>query len=217
MYAYVVNAHRLSLWQEEVRGMPLLRVELPRRLSPRVCRRVERWLRHAGVHALLSCPDQWFAAPLPPLNPTRSLWREKAAEVALARLQQTGVPPSRATVEICGDRFSAQERAVILTLLTRVRALSLSLPAPEAFLWQLQREYGVCPLSGPGHLALCFSPADRAQMLPLWDARPDVPGLSLTASLPELPPDCPRLPLLAALLEQGRIRTEEIRICTDFS
>ena len=217
LYAYTVAARRLSLWQDEVLGMPLLRVELPRRLTPRTCRRVERWLGRAAVHEMLNHPDHWPGSPLPPLTPTRPLWREKAAETALALLKQDGVPPSCATVEVCGDRFSDHERATILALLPRVRALSLSLPAPEEFLWLLQREYGVCPLSGPGHLALCFAPASRARVLPLWDARPRIPGVDLTAPLPELPPECPRLPLLAALFSQGHIGAEAMHICADFS
>lgn len=219
MYAYFVpTGHRkLRLWQETVLGMPLLRVELPARVTPRRQRTLERCLARCRVHRVLNLPQGWRAESLPPLNETRPLWHQKALELSLRLLEQQGLRPAEATVEVCGDRFTQQQRQFILALLPRVRALTLSLPVDEAFLWHLQREYGVCPLSGPGDLAVCFSPAARKMTLPLWAPRPGVAGLRLTARLEERSEDCPEEPLLSALVQQGRLGAEQIKICTNFS
>jgi len=197
--------------------MPLLRVELPRRVTPRVCRKTERYLQGCRVHQLLNAPEEWPGPPLPPLNPTRRLWRQKAEEAALFLLEREGVAPSRATVEFCGDRFSRDVEALILSLVRHIRTVSLALPAPEAFLWRLQRDYGVSPQTGPGDVSLCFSPVPRRCAIPLWQARPQVAGACLRCPGPEYPEGCPVLPLLAALEEQGRIGAEQIQICADFS
>lgn len=219
MNAYFFPSHRrrLRVWEETVQGMPLLCLELPARLTSRVCRRTGFVLARCGVHQLLNAPADWPGPPLPPLNPTRALWAQKAPEAALFLLRRLGSDPARATVEVCADRFSAPVERAILALVPRVRAISLSLPAPEAFLWRLQREYGVSPVSGCGDLSLCYAPLPRRHALPLWQPRPQVDGAKLYYPIPDLPEGCPALPLLAALEEQGRVRAEEIQICSDFA
>lgn len=219
MNAYFFFSHRrrLRVWQEEVRGMPLLRLELPERLTSRVCRRAEYFLARCGVHQALNLPPDWPGQTLPPLIPTRSLWIQKAPETALFLLRRQGIDPARATVEFCGQRFAPQAEQAILALVPQVRAISLSLPVPEQFVWRLQREYGVSPVSTPGDLALCYAPSARPRMLPLWQQQPEITGASLFCPLPDAPQGCPSLPLLAALEEQGRLTAEEIQICSDFS
>ena len=219
MNAYFFFSHRrrLRVWREDVLGMPLLRLELPEHLSARICRRTDYFLNRCGVHQLLNLPPDWPGAPLPTLIPTRQLWLQKAPETALFLLRRQGIDPARATVEFCGQRLSPQAEQAILALVTRVRCVSLSLPVPEEFVWRLQREYGVSPVSTPGDLALCYAPSARPRMLPLWQDRPQVEGASLFCPIPDAPQGCPTLPLLAALEEQGRLPAEEIRICSDFS
>lgn len=219
MNAYFFFSHRrrLRVWQEEVLGMPLLRLELPEHLTGRVCRRTEYFLSRCGVHQMLNLPPDWPGHPLPALIPTRPLWVQKAPETALFLLRHRGIDPATATVEFCGQRFLPQAEQAILALVPRVRRISLSLPVPEEFLWHLQREFGVSPASTPGDLALCYTPSDRPWMLPLWQQQPQVRGASLFCPIPDAPQGCPTLPLMAALEEQGRLPAEEIRICSDFS
>lgn len=216
-YFFFSRRRRLRVWQEEVLGMPLLRLELPAQLTNRVCRRAEYFLARCGVHQLLNQPPEWPGDPLPDLIPTRGLWAQKAPEAALFLLRRQGLDPAQATVEFCGQRFLPQAEQAILTLVPRVRSISLSLPAPEQFIWRLQRDYGISPCSAPGDLALCYTPALRPNMLPLWQQRPQVEGASLYCPIPDSPQGCPTLPLLAALEEQGRLPAEEIQICSDFS
>ncbi len=219
MYAYFFPSRRrrLAVWREEVLGMPLLRLELPERLIPRLCRRTALVLSRCGVHQLLNAPEDWPGPPLPPLSDTRWLWMEKAPETALALLAARGITPERAAVEFCADRFTPQIRRAVLAMVPRVRALSLSLPAPEDFLWALQREYGVPLLSGEGDLAVCYAPARRRWALPLWQPRPQVEGAALSACIPGAPEGCPLPELAAALAEQGRLRAEEIQIRSIFA
>lgn len=218
MYGYFVpGSRRLKLWQEEVLGMPLLRCEVPEKVNRRTVRKLERCFDRCRVHRVLNAPEHWPGGRLPPLSETRSLWAAKAPEVTLALLEGQGLSPAAATVEFCGDRFPPQGRRILLSLLPRVRSVSLNLPVEEDFLWLLQREYGLSPLGIRGDAAICFSPAARPLMLPLWQERPIVAGLTLTTPLGELPQGCPELPLLAALAQQGRLRPEQIRIRSDFS
>ena len=111
MYAYFFTSdgRRVRVWQECVRGMPLLRLETPVKLNQRRCRRIRRWLKRCGVHRLLNRPAHWpESEPLPPLIGTRELWITKAPETALALLAQAGISPAQARVEFCSDRFTPE-------------------------------------------------------------------------------------------------------------
>ncbi len=179
MYAYFFTSdgRRVRVWQESVRGMPLLRLEAPVKLNQRRCRRIRRWLKQCGVHRLLNRPAHWpESEPLPPLIGTRELWITKAPETALALLAQAGISPAQARVEFCSDRFTPELADTAIALATAVRALSFSCPVSEAFCWQLQRDHGLCPGFGSGNadLSICFSPAQRTFALPLWQMRPEI-------------------------------------------
>ena len=222
MYAYFFtsNGRRVRVWQESVRGMPLLRLEAPVKLNQRRCRRIRHWLKRCGVHQLLNRPAHWpESEPLPPLIGTRELWITKAPETALALLAQAGISPAQARVEFCSDRFTPELADTAMALATTVRALSFSCPVSEAFCWQLQRDHGLCPGFGSGNadLSICFSPAQRTFALPLWQMRPEISRFRLTSPRLRCPAGCPEEPLLAALWAQGRIGTKEIRIQADFS
>ena len=218
MYGYFVpGSRRLRIWQEEVLGMPLLRFEMPEIAKHRTVKKLERFFGRWRVHRVLNTPQSWPGGSLPPLSETRSLWMAKAPEVTLALLEGQGISPAAAAVEFFGDRFPPQGRRILLSLLPRVRTISLNVPVEEGFLWLLQREYGLSPLGIRGDVAICFSPAARPLLLPLWQERPTAAGLTLTAPELQLPDGCPELPLLAALAEQGRLGQGQIRIRSDFS
>lgn len=146
MYAYFFTSdgRRVRVWQESVRGMPLLRLEAPVKLNQRRCRRIRRWLKRCSVHRLLNRPAHWpESEPLPPLIGTRELWITKAPETALALLAQAGISPAQAQVEFCSDRFTPELADTAMALAPAVRALSFSCPVSEAFCWQLQRDHGL--------------------------------------------------------------------------
>ncbi len=217
MYAYFVpgSHYRARFLQQSVLGMPLLRAELPLHSTSRKQRRIAKKLTGLGVHRLLSAPQDFDFALLPPLNETRFLWKLHAAAVALALLEQNQHAPHRSIVELVDSRFTPGLQPLAQELLPLVGHLSFSMPVPEDFSWALQREFGVAPLSCPGHVSICFVPAERKLALPLWMERPAVPGLTL--SLPGLPTPngCPELPLLAALAQQGRIDPKQLQISPD--
>ena len=197
--------------------MPLLRVELPRRLSARGCVRVARCFDRYRVHQTFNGPGQWPGPALPPLSDTRSLWIAKAADAAALALEHRGIAPHRAKVELYSDRFGPQEAQLIGKLLPRFRDITLSLPVSERYLWQLQQQCGVTPSAGAGDLSLCLAPVQRDRSLELWFRQPRPHGLELTADEVEIPPGCPAQPLLAALVEQGRILETEIEIRLNFA
>ena len=222
MYAYFFTSGgwRVRVWQEFVLGMPLLRLEVPVKLNQRRCRHIRRWLERCGVHQLLNRPKHWpETETLPPLNSTRALWITKTPEAAFVLLAQAGVSPARGRIELCANCFTPELAGTVMALADSVRAFSFSCPVPEAFCWQLQRDHGLCPRLGGGtaDLSICFSPAQRTHALPLWQERPEISGLRLTAPGLECPVGCPEVPLLAALWAQGRIGTEEVRIRADFA
>lgn len=216
-YFFPTNRRRVKFFLEAVRGMPLLRVELPGRLSHRSCAKVIRCFDRYRVHQTFNGPGDWPGSALPPLSDTRSLWTAKAADAAALILEHRGRPPQQAKVELYSDRFGPREAQLIGRLLPRFRDLTLSLPVPEEYLWLLQQQYGVTPSAGAGDLSLCLAPAERAHSLDLWFRQPQPRGLEWTAAEVEVPPDCPAQPLLAALVEQGRASEEEIEIRLNFS
>ncbi|MCD8366792.1 MAG: hypothetical protein LUC48_02045 [Clostridiales bacterium] len=206
MYAYYVTntAHRRPRYYEEtVCGLPLLRIELPRRWNGR---RVGAVLRRAGVRYALNLPEGGTVTPEPPLLSTRSLWQSVAAELALAALTRRGIPRETATVGVLASRVTREVWAALERLSGQVRALALDLPERERVALYLQRENGVPVLAGAGDVTLCFAPAEpREGRLLLGAERPAVEGFTL--SVPEIPaPEgCPAEGLYAALYQSGRL------------
>ena len=214
MYAYFVINRRwgLRFWWEEVLGMPLLRVELPRKKTTRTESKLHRALYRLRVHQVLNHPPGWDADALPPLNATRPLWLAKASECALLLMNRKGIFPADAVVELRGNRFTPECRRFVTALLPHVQGFHFATPADEGLLWFLQREFGLSPIPRHGDLSVSFSPASPQADLPLGDQRPRIPGLELTADAVVCSGDCPMEPLLAALLEQGRLRKNDIDV-----
>lgn len=214
MYAYfVINRRRgMRFWWEEVRGMPLLRVELPGKHTDRIEGKLHRALYRLGVHRVFNHPDGWDHGPLPALNATRPLWLAKAAEAILLTLEQRKIHPGDAVVELRGERLLPEHRRLITALLPRVRGFRFEMEVEEEMLWYLQREYGLSSTPCRGDISVSFSPAVPDADLPLGALRPEIPGLRLTAEGVARSGDCPLEPLLAALLEQGRLRENDIQV-----
>lgn len=213
---FLPGAHRgTRLWIERVCGARLLRCELPRALTPRGMRRCLSLLRRAGARDALNWPEGLGPAALP-LVPTRRLWQASAGPCALLQLALLGIPPERATVELCAARADGPVRAAAEYLLPRVRALSLSFPGCDGYGWALQRRCGISVRSGAGDLALCFSPAPaRSAQLALFDPRPAPPGLTLRAPGIFPPDGCPALPFFAHLERAGLLSARDLHPARD--
>ncbi|MCD8050857.1 MAG: hypothetical protein LUE89_04165 [Clostridiales bacterium] len=207
---FVTQGSRPRYFREEVLGLPLLRGQLPRRGDPaRWERKALRFFRRAGVHCLLNGTEN---AALP-LTETGTLYRRKAADIALLELKRRGVPPNEAVVGLWASHASRELEAACRALAGQVQALALELPERETLSWELQQDYGIPVFRGEGTVTLCFTPAPPGEgCLLLGTARPNVPGIAFSAPGVELPPGCPVTPLLALLGETGRLDWEQIQV-----
>ncbi|MCD8160891.1 MAG: hypothetical protein LUE61_06890 [Clostridiales bacterium] len=206
MYAYYIMNYarrRPRYYEESVCGLPLLRVELPRRWNGR---RVGAVLRRAGVRCALNLPEDGTILPEPLLVSTRSLWQRVAAELALAELTRRGIPWGEATVGVLAGRTTKEVWDTLERLSGRVRALSLNLPEGERVALCLQRDSGVPVLAGPGDVTLCFSPAEPGKgRLLLGAERPAPEGFTLAVPGVPVPEGCPAEGLYGALEQRGRL------------
>ncbi|HJB56031.1 MAG TPA: hypothetical protein H9714_00575 [Candidatus Flavonifractor intestinipullorum] len=214
---------------EEVRttaGLRLHYVGVPagkagRRPSRRALERGARRLRRAGCRRVLAAPGfpAWAllrAAGLRPVDPG-PLCAALAAPLALAWLAREGLAPERATVALAGGRVDRALFETAAALAPRVRALAVEVPREgEALLRLLEREWGLPALEGArggADLTLRFpgAPAGTGAALDLSGTEAGLDGL-VPAGPEELPGTLERLPLLALLWEEGRLKKEEIRI-----
>lgn len=207
---FVTQGNCPRYFREEALGLPLLRGQLPQRgNSARWERKALRFFCRAGVHCLLNGPEN---AALP-LTETGSLYRRKAAELALVELERRGVPRETAVVGLWASHASRELEAACRALAGQVRALALELPERETLSWELQQEYGIPVFRGEGTVTLCFTPAPpQENRLLLGEMRPNVPGIAFSAPGVELPPGCPVTALLALLGETGRLGWERIQV-----
>ncbi|MCD8008797.1 MAG: hypothetical protein LUF68_07700 [Clostridiales bacterium] len=207
---FVTQGSRPRFFREEVLGLSLLRGQLPQRgNSARWERKGLRFFQRAGVRCLLNGPE---TAALP-LTETGTLYRRKAAEIALLELERRGVPPGEAVVGLRASHTSRELEAACRALAGQVRALALELPERETLSWELQQDYGIPVFRGEGTITLCFTPAPvGVNRLLLGERRPQVEGITFTAPEVEFPPGCPVTPLLALLGETGRLGWERIQV-----
>lgn len=204
----------VQLWRHEALGLTIWEARLPGTAESRPARRrmskgLDR-LEAAGCkRLLLPCP----LVPCYPLVHTRSLWQAMAAPLALAALGQLDIDPRQAVVALHGERMTRSYVRTCVLLAREVKALSLSLEREETFCWDLQRELGLPLVEGTGAVTLSFLPGvPRAAYFPLGDEDPAVPGFRLALPGLELPPSCPELPVLAALLEAGRLPLGSVQV-----
>ena len=205
---------RVQLWRHEALGLTVWEARLPGTEESRLARRrifkgLDR-LEGAGCRRLLSpCP----LVPHYPLVHTRSLWQAVAAPLALAALREMGLEPRQAVVALHGERMTRSYVRACVLLAREVKALSLSLEREETFCWDLQRELGLPLVEGAGAVTLSFlTGVARPAYFPLGDEDPAVPGFRPFLPGLELPPDCPELPVLAALLEAGRLPLADVQM-----
>lgn len=207
---FVTQGSRPRFFREEALGLPLLRGQLPRRGNPaRWERKGLRFFRRAGVTRLLNGPENAVL----PLTETGTLYRRKAADIALVELERRGIPPETAVVGLRASHASRELETACRALAGQVRALALELPERESLSWALQQDYGIPVFRGEGNVTLCFTPAPLGEnRLLLGEARPCVPGVAFLAAGVEPPSGCPETPLLALLGETGRLGWEQIQV-----
>lgn len=212
--AYFVPARRLfpACYREEVSGVELIRVELPRRKG--AARRMLRRLARSGVDRSLNLPKlPVYPEPCPRLVETGTLYRRKAAGLALRALCRQGLTPEHSVVGLRGRCWTTDLARAAEELLPRVRSLALDLERPEEQRkgeQQLLERWGVSVLQGEGAVTVCFSPAQPgAGRLLLGGDRPEVEGLVWRWRGGTLPEDAAADALLALLLRLGRIGWEE--------
>ncbi|MCD7761546.1 MAG: hypothetical protein LUH16_07220 [Clostridiales bacterium] len=206
------HGHRVRLTAHNILGLAVWEARLPGSPgSPLARRRMAKGLdelEEAGCRRLLSpCP----LVPCYPMVHTRSLWQAVAAPLILADLRQRGLEPCRSVVAVRGDRMTRSYLRTCQALAREVKALSLSLLRQETFCWNLQQELGVPLVEGGAAATLSFLPGQwRPGFFPLGDEDPSMGSWRLELPGLTLPDGCPSLPVLAALLDAGRLPVGEV-------
>lgn len=217
-YRFTGGRSKSLLLAHTVLGMTVLEARIPGKpdgyfAKRRILRALDR-LESAGCGRLLiSCPLR----PEFPVITTRSLWQSMAAPVAIAALRSQGKDPLRCVVGIQADRPSRSVIRACVALSREVRALALSRRAERLLGWKLEQTFGVPLVSGGEDVTLSFLPGvSTPERFALGEQNPVIPGFTLAVPDLELPEGCPPLPLLAALLEQGRLPLYRVAVIPDF-
>ena len=210
---------RVRLLLHDVLGMTVCEARLPgspegRFASRRTKKALDR-LDRAGCRRLLApCPVMpWY-----PVVHTRSLWQAMAVPLTLTYLRFQGLEPSRSVVALRGDRMTRSLYKTCLALAGEVSALSLSVRQDDGLVWRLQQELGLPLVDRAGDVTLAFAPATAGPgVLPLWAEDPEVAGFHLALPGLSLPEGCPELPVLSALLDEGRLPLHQVLVVPDFT
>lgn len=203
------EGRKLRIEMEQVMGLPVLTLEVPDRTrgQERRMNKGARLLTGRRVSRVLTppCFPGWPVLLRQGLRPveTEALRCALAPAWVKAALAARGIRPERAVLALEGERESRDMERVAMALCPLVRNLVIDAPGGGALAARLRREYGMPVLparAARADLTLRFDPGPV-----LEQADFSLPGLSL-------PWDCEGLPLLSALWESGRIKTEEIVI-----
>lgn len=190
-------------------------------------RKAGRALRRGGAMRILTPAgfQQWDlmqACGLGAVSPLAFL-RAQGASLALGALERQGLAPDRSVVALQGGRVDRELVRAAVELCPRVRRLVIDVPrgGRELADW-LRQEFGipVLPPEEPSPVSLGFSGKEHSEeaeeraggmSLTLYGASPSLAGLVVSA--PRLDrEDRERLPLMAALWEEGRLPPDGIKI-----
>ena len=200
---------KLRLESERLLDLPVLTLALPARTrgQERRVRKGARLLIDRRVTRVLVPPDfpLWPLLREQGLRPvdTGALRCVLAPTWVMAALAARGIQPQNAVLLLTGARESADMARVAWQLCPLVRNLVIDVPGGGTLAAGLRREYGLPVL--PARSA-------RADLTLHFDGGPTLTGAKYTLEGAALPPDCEALPLLSALWESGRIRTEQITL-----
>lgn len=207
------GGRKLDVEREQVVGLPVLTLYLPERERGMARRAAKgaRLLVRNRVTRVLAPPDFSWWNELRPcgLRPveTRALCCALAPAWVEVSLAARGIGPERAVVCLRGGRESPEMACLARQLCSRVRNLTFDVPGECETEKSLRREFGLPVLPARNarpDLVLCFADG------------PILEGARYALRGCELPENCESLPLLSALWESGRVKTEDIRIFVDF-
>ena len=200
------GAGKSEIRWERPAGLPLLTLYLPegRRAEERRVRRGARRLLRQGVTRVLA-PDGFAWWPilteqgLRPVS-TRALRCALTPDWVGAALAAQDIAPARAVLRLTGVPEGGDMERTARALCPLVRNLAVDAPGGAALAARLRREYGlpVLPALTAADLTLHFQNG------------PVLTGARYRLKNVPLPPDCEILPLLSALWECGRVKTEDI-------
>lgn len=203
------EGRKIRLENEWLLGLPLLALELPGRPrgQERRLKKGARLLTERRVTRVLTPPwfEGWPALLEQGLRPvdTQALRCALSPAWVKAALAEKGIRPERAVLALAGVRESCEMERVARALCPMVRNLIIDVPGGGALAARLRREYG---------LPVLPAQAARADLTLRFDPGPVLEGAGFALTREGLPADCEMLPLLSALWESGRIKTEEIII-----
>ena len=203
------EGRKIKLENRRLLGLPLLTLELPMRTrgQERRVKKGARLLIEQRVTRVLTPPDfpLWPLLLEQGLRPvdTQALRCALAPAWVRAALAARGVRPEAAVLLLTGARESPDMARVAHQLCPLARNLVIDVPGGGALAARLRREYG---------LPILPARAVRADLILHFDPGPILEGAEYTWEGIVLPPDSEALPLLSALWESGRVKTEEITI-----
>lgn len=215
--------HMRFMWAEIARGPRTPEAVLRRRASA-----AARRLRRAGVTRVVLPEGFAWAAQvekygLRPVS-TLALRRRLASDWVRQGLEEAGVSSGGARVAVSAAQMTGELVRTVTELCLRHRYVLLDVPyGGEELCRRLRREYGVSLLLGPDREQLAaadalvlFDPRTDLRRpggvtLPLYDEGAPLGGVSLPPALEQLlPAGADRGQLLAALLEGGVLRAEQL-------
>lgn len=203
------EGRKVRLENKRLLGLPLLTLELPDRTrgqERRLNKGARLLLEHRVTRVLM--PPRFEGWPILLRYGLRQV-DTQALRCALApawvkaALAARGVSPERAVLALEGTRESCEMERVARDLCTLVRNLVIDVPGGGTLAARLRREYG---------LPVLPAQAVRAELTLRFDSGPVLEGAEFVLDQVDLPRDCEILPLLSALWENGRIKTEEITV-----
>lgn len=187
--------------------------------------RAARQMRRYGVRRAVFPVDFPYTSaflhqgvlPIDPLPLRRAL----CADFVCRRMEQLGIPTTRAVIAIGGDRMTPEMTETVKRLARAYRYVMLAVPeGGEDLAASLRREYGIALILKPARDQL-----ERADALVLFSPREDLSGenrvfcplyhggtplpLELNGAQ-GLPPNCDREQLAAALYAMGLCRMDTL-------
>ena len=204
-------------------GLPVLTATVyapPKMGRWRKARRMRKTVQafaRAGVRQVIwadNCPWQSREAGFTPVE-VEELYQAQADRLALAGLEELGVPPGEGRVALVGSRLSIPLQRAAQRLCPQVKGLLLQVPGQgEDYARWLYGQYGLpmAPAGAGADVTVAFSPGG-----PRWGrslevyGRCELDGLRLSAPQLELPPDTEQ-PLLAVLWERGALTGADLTV-----
>lgn len=199
------DGRRIHLEQERLLGMPLLVLYLPSHMRERTLKKAVRLLTQQRVTRVLTPPGfpHWELLLRQGLRAVDTAALRCALTPAWVEtvLKGKGMRPENAVLMLTGTGEDWEVERVARLLCPMVRNLILDTPRGDTLSAQLRREFGM-PVLPAG--------AAGADWIIRFESGPVLDGVRIMLPGAALPPDCEMLPLLGALWECGRVKTEDI-------